>query len=131
MAGGNAQLPDTPRNRPAQQPAACALAQPHRWQNSPWVMSLAGLFNNAVDSYGYVRLGQHYAPDFETSQTKLDLSKLQLSCWGAALGLDAFPTKASSLPVSSVPQHEVQQAEAALRQITDLLDDASARRLPW
>jgi hypothetical protein len=89
------------------------------------VVSLAGLFNNAVDSYGYVRLGQQYARDFQTSQTKLDLSRLQLSRWGAALGLDAHPTQARSLPALSVFPYEVQQAEAALHQITELLDDAS------
>lgn len=89
------------------------------------VVSLAGLFNNAVDSYGYVRLGQQYARDFQTSQTKLDLSRLQLSRWGAALGLDAHPTQARSLPALSVSPDEVQQAEAALHQITELLDDAS------
>jgi hypothetical protein len=43
------------------------------------VVGLAGLFNSTVDSYGYIRLGQHYACDFETNQTKLDLSRLQLS----------------------------------------------------
>jgi hypothetical protein len=89
------------------------------------VVGLAGLFNNAVDSYGYIRLGQHYARDFETNQTKLDLSRLQLSRWGAALGLDAHPTQARSLPALSVAPHEVQQAENALRQISDLLEDAS------
>jgi hypothetical protein len=51
------------------------------------VVSLAGLFNNAADNYGYIRLGQHYARDFETNQTKLDLSRLQLSRWGAARSL--------------------------------------------
>lgn len=30
-------------------------------------VALAGLFNNVVDSYGYVRLGKQYAKDFETS----------------------------------------------------------------
>ena len=45
-------------------------------------VSFAGLFNDAVDSYGYIRLGQHYARDFETSQTKLDLSRLQPSRGG-------------------------------------------------
>lgn len=90
------------------------------------VVGLAGLFNNAVDSYGYIRLGQHYARDFETSQTKLDLSRLQLSRWGAALGLDAHPTQARSLPALSVAPHEVEQVETALHQITDLLNDASA-----
>jgi hypothetical protein len=90
------------------------------------VVGLAGLFNNAVDNYGYIRLGQHYARDFETNQTKLVLSRLQLSRWGAALGLDAYPNQARSLPALSVSPHEVQQAEAALRQITDLpAEDAS------
>lgn len=93
------------------------------------VVGLAGLFNNAVDSYGYIRLGQHYARDFETNQTKLDLSRLQLSRWGAALGLDAHPAEARSLPALSVFPHEVQQAETALRQISDLLEDASAASL--
>ena len=50
-------------------------------------VALAGLFNNVVDSYEYVRLGKQYAKDFETSQAKLDLSRLQLSRWGEALGL--------------------------------------------
>jgi hypothetical protein len=90
------------------------------------VVGLAGLFNNTVDSYGYIRLGQHYARDFETSQMKLDLSRLQLSRWGAALGLDGNPTQARSLHALSVAPHEVQQAEAALAQITDLLEGASA-----
>jgi len=90
------------------------------------VVGLAGLFNNAVDTYGYIRLGQHYARNFETNQTKLDLSRLQLSRWGAALGLDAHPAQARSLPALCVAPHEVQQAEAALHKITDLLNDASA-----
>jgi hypothetical protein len=46
------------------------------------IVSLADLFNNAVNSDGYISLGQHYARDFETSQTKLDLSRLQPSRWG-------------------------------------------------
>lgn len=90
------------------------------------IVSLAGLFNNAVDSCGYIRLGHHYACDFQTSRTKLDWSRLQLPRWGAALSVDANPTQARSLPALSVSPHEVQQAEAALRQISDLLEDASA-----
>jgi hypothetical protein len=89
------------------------------------VVSLAGLFNNAVDSYGYVCLGQHYTRDFETNQTKLDLSTLQLSRWGAALGLDAHSMQTSSPPTFSVAPHEEKEVDEALRKITDLLDDAS------
>jgi len=90
------------------------------------IVSLASSFTNAVDSYEYIRLGQHYARDFETNQTKLDLSRLQLSHWGAALGLDAYPTQACGLPALCVSPHEVQQAEVVLRQISNLLDDANA-----
>ena len=46
---------------------------------APGVLGPAGLFNNAVDSYGYVCFGQQYARDFMSSQTKFDLSRLQLS----------------------------------------------------
>lgn len=95
------------------------------------MVSFAGLFNNVVDSCRYVRLSQHYARDLETNQTKLDLSRLQLSRRGAALGLDAYPNQACSLPALCVSPHEIQQAEAVLRQImlrqiSNLLDDASA-----
>lgn len=90
------------------------------------IVSLTGLFNNAVESYGYIRLGQHYSHDFEISQTKLDLSRLQLSRWGAALGVDARTSRAHSLPTLSVAPHELQQAEDVLGQITGLLDRASA-----
>jgi len=69
------------------------------------MVSLKGLFNNAGDSYEYIRIGQHYARDFETNQTKLDLSRLQLSRWGAALGLDANPTQACTLRALCVSPH--------------------------
>lgn len=62
------------------------------------VVALAKLFNNVVDSYGYVRLGKCYPRDFETSQTKLDLSRLQLSRWEEALGLNAPVAETTRLP---------------------------------
>ncbi|TIA28020.1 hypothetical protein D6C78_10938 [Aureobasidium pullulans] len=88
------------------------------------VVALAGLFNNAVDSYGYVRLGKYYARDFETSQTKLDLSRLQLSRWGEALGLTVSFAETTQLSSSIGPADEVAKAEKALGNIVNLLDDA-------
>jgi hypothetical protein len=88
------------------------------------VIALAGLFNNAVDSYGYVRLGKCYAIDFETSQTKLDLSRLQLSRWGEALGLTAPLAETTQLPSGIGLPDEVKAAEKALGGIVHLLDDA-------
>ncbi|KAG9686222.1 hypothetical protein KCV03_g10049, partial [Aureobasidium melanogenum] len=88
------------------------------------VAALAGLFNNVVDSYGYVRLGKCYARDFETSQTKLDLSRLQLSRWGEALGLNAPVAQTTRLPFALGSAGEVAEAEKALGNIVHLLDDA-------
>ncbi|THX51752.1 hypothetical protein D6D08_09730 [Aureobasidium pullulans] len=86
-------------------------------------VALAGLFNNVVDSYGYVRLGKQYARDFETSQAKLDLSRLQLSRWGEALGLASI-TETTQLPTALGSADEMEKAENALGNIFNLLDDA-------
>lgn len=90
------------------------------------VVALAGLFNNAVDSYQYIRLGQQYARDFEINQTKLDLSRLQLSRWGEALGLGVPVTEIKSLPKSIASPNDIHHAEDALGNIVNLLDDARA-----
>ena len=50
-------------------------------------LSLAGLFNNAVQCFEFVQLGRSFGRDFETSQLKLECARLRLSRWGAALGL--------------------------------------------
>ncbi|KAH0010628.1 hypothetical protein KCU78_g10290, partial [Aureobasidium melanogenum] len=86
--------------------------------NSVSVVALAALFNVTVNSYSYILLGRCYAKDFEISQTKLDLSRLQLSRWGEALGLSAPVTSATG------SADHVIKAEKALASIIDLLDDA-------
>jgi hypothetical protein len=91
------------------------------------VVALVGLFNNAVDSYGYVRLGKCYARDFETSQTKLDLSRLQLSRWGEALGLNTPVAQTVQLPPAIGSADEVAKAQRALGNIINLLDDAQVQ----
>ena len=50
-------------------------------------LSLAGLFNNAVQCFEFVQLGRNFGRDFETSQLKLECARLRLYRWGAALGL--------------------------------------------
>ncbi|KAG9962254.1 hypothetical protein KCU61_g4967, partial [Aureobasidium melanogenum] len=60
------------------------------------VVALAGLFNNAVDSYGY----------------------------GEALGLNATVAKTTQLPIALGSAGEVAEAEKALGNIVHLLDDA-------
>ena len=54
--------------RRARPPACCssAITAKSMAELAVGIVSLAGLFDNAVESYGHVRLGQHYARDFET-----------------------------------------------------------------
>ncbi|THW05865.1 hypothetical protein D6C85_09888 [Aureobasidium pullulans] len=86
------------------------------------VFALSSLFNNVIDSYQYVRLGKQYARDFATNQTKLDLSRLQLSRWGEALHLDTPLTEIKSLPVTLASPDGIDQAQSTLGQILDLLE---------
>jgi len=62
------------------------------------VTALAGLFSNAVECFEIVQLGRTFEKDFETAQIRLDICRLRVSRWGAALGLDRNlqPTEASS-----------------------------------
>ena len=88
------------------------------------VVALAGLFNNAVDSYNYVRVGKHYSRDFETSQIRLDLSRLQLSRWGEASGLTSSVLTTTQLPTALGSADDIAKAEKALGNIVNLLNNA-------
>ena len=50
-------------------------------------VALAGLFNNAVQCFEYVRLGKGIGESFQTCQLKLDNASLRLSRWGNSVGL--------------------------------------------
>ncbi len=50
-------------------------------------LSVAALFNNAVECFGYVQLGRHYGRDYERCQLKLDILQARLTKWGDAVGI--------------------------------------------
>lgn len=79
------------------------------------VVSLAGLFNNAVQCFEYVQIGRAFGTDFETSQLKLDNTRLCLSRWGEAVQIHSNNTFAA---------REVHQAERNIEQILALFADA-------
>ncbi|KAH7027327.1 prion-inhibition and propagation-domain-containing protein [Microdochium trichocladiopsis] len=54
-------------------------------------MSVAALFNNAVDTLGYIKLGRHFARDFERCQLKLDIARTRLARWGNAVDITGTP----------------------------------------
>ncbi|KAF2968452.1 hypothetical protein GQX73_g5073 [Xylaria multiplex] len=89
-------------------------------------LSVAALFNNCVDCFGYIQLGRHFGRDYERCQLKVDIAKTRLSRWGEAVAINEDPRFATDNPqdVSS------QQARAILEEIEQLfqtLQKASKR----
>lgn len=88
------------------------------------VISLAGLFNNAVDCFEFVQLGRAFGKIFQTSQLKLDNARLRLSRWGASLELNNDTQETRSLHEVFGSHQDIKQAEALLGQILELFADA-------
>lgn len=84
------------------------------------VVSLAGLFNNAIVDFEYIQLGKNFATDFEICRTKMACQQLRLSRWGAAVGINGNATSVNSLSDVKVEQHEVKTAEDCLGHIAEL-----------
>ena len=90
------------------------------------LLNLVGLFNNAVDWFGYIQLARDFGRSYETSLVKLDLARLQLSRWGQAVGISGDVTKAHSLPKIKFLEQDIERAEHVLGMILKLLADAKA-----
>jgi hypothetical protein len=52
------------------------------------VISMAALFNNALDCLQLVRVGKAFGEDYDTFQIRISLLQLRPSQWGEAAGLD-------------------------------------------
>lgn len=50
-------------------------------------LSVAALFNNCVESFGYIQMGRHFGQNYERCQLKLDIAQARLSMWGRAAGI--------------------------------------------
>lgn len=84
------------------------------------VVALAGLFNNALDSFEYIQLGQNFGTNFQTSLLQLDIARLQLSRWGQAVGLNGDLEELQSLQKAKVQEEDISKAESVLGQIMEL-----------
>jgi hypothetical protein len=90
-------------------------------------VALAGLFNNAVECFEYVKLGQDFKLDFATSQLNLALAQKRLARWGKALGLDRVTSKEEQLPVDRSSDEERRQAGTVLKHVLSLFQEAEER----
>ncbi|KAM0425291.1 hypothetical protein ACHAPT_009347 [Fusarium lateritium] len=83
-------------------------------------LSVAALFNNCVDCFGYIQLGRRFGRDFERYQLKLDITRCRISRWGEAIAINTNPHFATDTP------HDItsQQAWRILDQIRLLFEEA-------
>ncbi|KAJ1325964.1 Heterokaryon incompatibility protein s [Microdochium nivale] len=54
-------------------------------------MSVSALFNNIVDTFGYVQLGRNFKRDFSLCQLQLGIVRTRLSRWGEAVKIHEDP----------------------------------------
>ncbi|OCK88685.1 uncharacterized protein K441DRAFT_646327 [Cenococcum geophilum 1.58] len=83
-------------------------------------LSVASLFNNAVDCFEYIQLGRNFGTDYQTCQIRLDIARLRLSRWGPAVDIDHNPDFAVIDPSTD----EARTAKRTLEQLLKLFRDA-------
>lgn len=88
------------------------------------VFAIAGLFNNAVDCFGYVQLGRNLEKDFTTCVLKLGDARLRLSRWGKAVGLSGDLQDTEELNRTFRAEEIREIAEERLKHILGLFADA-------
>ncbi|KAH7029511.1 prion-inhibition and propagation-domain-containing protein [Microdochium trichocladiopsis] len=65
-------------------------------------LSVAALFNNAVDTFGYIQLGRSFKQDYTTCQLKLEVARVRLGRWGEAVSINESPRFPSEFPVRAM-----------------------------
>lgn len=88
------------------------------------VLGIAGLFNNAVDTFNYIQVGRNLAMKHQTEVLKLESTQLRLSRWGQSLGLSGDLSETRTLNVVFGSEDAASQAEKRLGHILNLLEDA-------
>lgn len=97
------------------------------------IIALAGLFNNVVGCFVYVRISSTFGRDLRTCELTLKHQHLHLSRWGSALGLD-MPSDMDpqQLPndhpirQSGMTEADLNELSQLLRQLAKLFADAEA-----
>ncbi|KAI9770335.1 MAG: hypothetical protein M1840_003494 [Geoglossum simile] len=72
--------------------------------------SLTGVFTACVGCFEYIQLGRNFEKDYGKNVLKLDLARLQMTRWGASLGIGAesekIPLTASQISATSPEEFE-------------------------
>lgn len=82
-------------------------------------LGLIGTFTACVSCFEYIQFSRQFGEDFEQCLLKLDIARLRISRWGAALGLELEPHLRQHIPAS-----DQDLAKSLLEQILEIFEDA-------
>ena len=88
------------------------------------VAGLLGIFSACVDCFEYIQFGRQFGQDYGKCLLKLDVARLQLCRWGAAIGLGTVEPALLKQQVTYNSSQELRLAQNILRQILDCFEDA-------
>ncbi|KAL6890080.1 prion-inhibition and propagation domain-containing protein [Trichoderma evansii] len=83
------------------------------------------IFNDAVQSFGYIQMGANFGKSFQTSLLKLDVLRLRLTRWGQSVGL-ANVDDVKPFQITKLAPEDREQVQGLLDQILELFADAEA-----
>jgi hypothetical protein len=87
------------------------------------VVTLASVFDTALDCFKYVQVAESFGSDYQTYILRLQSLRLRLFCWGEAVGLGTQPTVTDQPRTSALSETGVKQAEALVGHIVRLFSD--------
>ncbi|OQD71814.1 hypothetical protein PENPOL_c001G01933 [Penicillium polonicum] len=83
------------------------------------------LFNDAVQSFGYIQMGSNFGQSFQTSLLKLDVVRLRLTRWGQSVGLaNVEDGDVKQLQMTNLASEDQEQVQDLLAQILELFAEA-------
>ncbi|KAL2866935.1 prion-inhibition and propagation-domain-containing protein [Aspergillus lucknowensis] len=87
------------------------------------------VFNDAVQSFGYIQMGANLGSSFQTSLLKLDVVRLRLTRWGKSVGL-ANVANGQSPEMTKLAPEDREQVQELLDQILELFANAETASKP-
>ncbi|KAH8881895.1 hypothetical protein GQ53DRAFT_734651 [Thozetella sp. PMI_491] len=92
-------------------------------------LSVAALFDNVVDCFEYIQLGRNFGTDYQTCQLRLDIARLRLSRWGAAVNINSDVKFADIDPAEGAPLLAKQTLEQILNLFVKAYSESSTFKL--
>lgn len=78
------------------------------------LISLAGLFNTAIDGFEYIQFGRNFGADFQVNILRLSNAQLRLSRWGKSIGLSDVDSETRSLHGTLISDEAIEPAQKLL-----------------